>query len=610
MGILSASQTIKNARLQAGLSQNQLSEGICSAIALSNFETGKYGISPSTFSALMSKLGKPLEVYPLFESMNDHECYIHLSSAKHYIDHGKIEPAFSELEQTAAKKFNSNKFYYQTWLSLYSYILIFDEEQDPDRMIASLKEAVKLAQPDLDLSNLQPSCYNITEKKLILFIALFELLKKGNKLICSSILDQLKNHCEDDPDAHLLYAFIQSLYLYFIKDRKNTFRSSKQLQILSLKTGIHTFLIPAVFFMGVSGSNKKVDGIYASLETADAYFPFWADFLRKKYDLSDADIPAHLKQPKNLPEFHPLSLDMPEGMTDGFFDIYKKNVVTLGNIILSSRKDQRLSQQTLCNGLCNKSTLSRFENGSLNPGIPVTQYLLERLGFTNEFVFYGDRNEAEFYRIKEILTGHYKMDREHYRQYTVQLEPLSETDPLIRQQYFLFMTQLTENKDEIISLCKKALNITLPGFDISNISSYRLSWAEMSLVTVMVNAIAFSENHFDAPYYFQKIYEYSTQNDFGLLWKKNHLAHTLSKYVRYLGENRMYNILLARMEQWDFSSCSFHPGNMLNINYYLSQAYNFAADKEKAEEYRHLTSSLAIVLNDARAMKHLAEKDG
>lgn len=625
MGIISASQAVKNARSQAGWSQSQLADGICSVIALSNFETGKYGISPSTFSLLMSKMGTPCEEYPLFENMNDYECFKHLIAAKSYIDYSKTELALSELEQPVLKNFNHNKFYYQNWLYLYAYILILDEKQDSELIINTLKEAVGLTQPNFDLSDITPSRYNTIEKNLILFIGFFSMIKKAQLSLCADILRKLEGSHTDNPDTNLLYTFISGIYFYKLQDFTKAFIFSKNLQLLSLETGIHTFLIPAVFLMGICGRREyllngralheqsplltdHIAMIYASLETADVYSPLLGKYLQEHFDLSDIDILSSYQQNKKFPILRSLPLQLPTDLRDGSFDIYADSVVSLGAIIGSLRKEQALSQQTLCNGLCNKSTLSKFEKGLLTPNVLVSQYLLERLGTSSkEFVFYGSQTEADFYKIKETLSGHYKMNREQYRSYTEQLAPLAESNPLIKQQYYLFMTQLTEDKTEVIDLCNKALKITLPDFDIGNITHYRLSWAEMTLITVMVNAIAFSENHFDAPYYFQQIYQYMTNQNFELLWKKNHLAPTLSKYVRYLGENKMYKILLARMEQWDFSCCNFHFGNMLNINYYLSQAYMSAGEKEKAEKCSCLVASLAVLLNDSRALDHLSE---
>ncbi len=603
MGIISASETIKNARLQAGLSQSKLAEGICSTIALSNFETGKYGISPSNFSLLMSKLGRPCEEYPLFESMNDYECSKHLEDAKSYIYYCKAELALDELIQLEQKRFNRNKFYYQRWLSMYSYILIMDDLRDGDEIIDLLTKTVALTQPDFDINKLSPESYNYIEVSLILFIALFSITKKENSLLCAQVLEKMKKVCTKITDNHLLYLFIQCVYHLKAHDYSSVLPEAKKLKQLSLENNINTFLVTSVFFTGIAlfklDDPSASEHMHAAFLTADKYYPFLSCYFRKVFERTR--FPYNCGSIADSEEdisFKLLSLELPKDLTDGSFDIYGDDVVTIGTIIETLRKKQKLSQQILCNGLCNKSTLSKIEKNLLNPDILVAQAILERLGLSSkEFVFFGNQVETEFYNIKIQLTGNYKLSKEEYKLYVDRLGELSKESPLIEQHYYLFKTQTIQDKEKIMELCKKGIKITLPDFTMRDITNYRLSWAEMTLVTIWINTLAFTENHYDAPYYYQQLYQYSTDSDFELLWKKNHLATLLIKYDRYLGENKMYQILLARVEQWDFDCCNFYLDNMLNYNYYLFRAYSSFNNTEKAKEYYDLTASMTIILD-------------
>ena len=260
-------------------------------------------------------------------------------------------------------------------------------------------------------------------------------------------------------------------------------------------------------------------------------------------------------------------------------------------------------------GLCTKSTLSKLEKGQLNPNVLVSFGLLERLGLSSrEFTFYGTQEEAEFIKIKHILSGHYMMDKKEFNSYVDKLTELAGNNPLMLQQCYLYRTNLTKDRQEIIDLCQKAISLSIPDFDLLHLSKYRFSWAEMTLINIMLFAMAFSENALDVPYYYQQIYQYSIDNNFELLWKKNHLAVALSKYTQFLGENKMYKILLARFEQWDFSCCYFHLDTLLNLHYYLSQAYHSEGDIEKAQNLKSIATSLAIVLNNSRALE-LIERD-
>ncbi len=60
MSVRNAGTTIKEARLKAGLTQEKLSENVCSVLSLSRIENGSCGVSPSTFQALMQHAGVSL----------------------------------------------------------------------------------------------------------------------------------------------------------------------------------------------------------------------------------------------------------------------------------------------------------------------------------------------------------------------------------------------------------------------------------------------------------------------------------------------------------------------------------------------------------------------
>ena len=86
MSVQNAGAAIREARIKAGLSQEKLSEGICSALSLSRIENGTAGVSPSTFQALMAHAGAPCEAYPIFANRADFDCFYTLKRVRFYLD--------------------------------------------------------------------------------------------------------------------------------------------------------------------------------------------------------------------------------------------------------------------------------------------------------------------------------------------------------------------------------------------------------------------------------------------------------------------------------------------------------------------------------------------
>lgn len=614
MSILGISQTIKEARKRLGLSQRQLSEGICSITALCNIENDKYGVSPSTFEALMSKMGIHCKVYPTFENQNDYECFKHIEDATSYLRYCKLDLVYQELENLQSKSYNHNYNYYQKWLYLYSHLMIIDKRYDTDIILDCLKKGFLLSQSSFDLEKLDPVSYNYSETNLLLFYAFFILDRQEDYSLCKNILDQLESHCSHDQTTSFLYAFIQCYYFYKTEQFDEAYEYAKQLQLKSLSDGNYTFIIFSLYIKGLSLLPKKhlkeaKTYINASVDTSIIYSPLLTDALIRHINSIAPDL--ELKLSLDVPDVkipNLLSLDFPNNLKDGYFNIYSKNVIGLGDIILHRRTSQKISQIKLCQGLCSKSALSKIEQGKSKASILVSMGLLERLGLSSrEFCFYGSQQETAFYKIVLTLISHYRfhLDKQKYTSYIDDLIAIADNDPLMLQYCYLFKTQLTANKTEIINLCKKALNITIPNFELINIPQYRFSNVEMNFINVLVNAIAFSDNFSDAPYYFQLIYQYATDNNIELLWKKNYLAVALAKYVRFLGEKEMYSVLLARYKQWDFSCCYFYLDVLLDIYYYLSKAYHSIGDLDNALKYKSILTSIAIILNNVHALEHI-----
>ena len=117
MGIRNAGTVIKEARLRAGLTQDQMSEGICSLVSLCNIETGKKGVSPSTFHALMKKAGASGEVYPLFKDNKDFDAYMLLKNVRLYADKYCFNLAYKELMKLKLCSYGENRLYYQESLT-------------------------------------------------------------------------------------------------------------------------------------------------------------------------------------------------------------------------------------------------------------------------------------------------------------------------------------------------------------------------------------------------------------------------------------------------------------------------------------------------------------
>ncbi len=74
--------------------------------------------------------------------------------------------------------------------------------------------------------------------------------------------------------------------------------------------------------------------------------------------------------------------------------------IAIGNLIKERRKELKISQQTLCAGICNRYALSRIESGDLSVNSEIMSQLLERIGLYDEsFYGLGDKDGSNVRRI-------------------------------------------------------------------------------------------------------------------------------------------------------------------------------------------------------------------
>ena len=118
MSVRNAGKAIREARIKAGLTQEKLSDGICSTLSLSRIENCTAGVSPSTFHALMSRAGTECEAFPTFASRTDFDCFYTLKRARFYLEAWQFEDAYHQLMSVQDMNWADNRFYYQEWLLL------------------------------------------------------------------------------------------------------------------------------------------------------------------------------------------------------------------------------------------------------------------------------------------------------------------------------------------------------------------------------------------------------------------------------------------------------------------------------------------------------------
>lgn len=176
----------------------------------------------------------------------------------------------------------------------------------------------------------------------------------------------------------------------------------------------------------------------------------------------------------------------------------------LGIIIRQRRDMLGLSQQQLCQGICDRSTLSRIERGDQVPAYSTLRALLQRLGLQEKDIrFFLSQPDFETAQLqKEIVALNTRKQWLQAQQKIRQLQALpTAADPLTRQ--FILRAKalagyeqdgkaVPYSYEEQRQMLLEALQISCPGIDPEHLQGHLLGEEEGKLLNQI--AITYSES--------------------------------------------------------------------------------------------------------------------
>ena len=172
----------------------------------------------------------------------------------------------------------------------------------------------------------------------------------------------------------------------------------------------------------------------------------------------------------------------------------------LGEYIKQKRLDLGLTQEQLCEGICEPMTLSRLENGKQTPSRNRINALLQRLGLPDDRYFaLLSKNELEMEALqKEIVACNVTEKVPEGFEKLAQFEKLADPDDQIAQQFALRSRVLLGRLDgrytplEQIDLLMQTIRLTVPRFDLDEIGQSLYSIDEIKIINQI--GIAYSDD--------------------------------------------------------------------------------------------------------------------
>lgn len=232
--------------------------------------------------------------------------------------------------------------------------------------------------------------------------------------------------------------------------------------------------------------------------------------------------------------------------------------IFLGEVIRQRRVELRLTQEEVCEGICEPITISRMENGKQTPSRNRVKALLQRLGLPDDR-FYGllSAKELEISRLeKEIVSCNVRFERAEGEEKKVAraealaklqaLEQVIDGDDTLSQQlilrsrYLLGTEQGRYDFETGMALLLEAMRLTKPRFDIRQIEKGLYTEQEVKLINNMAQCCIRAGKHLDAIDILRQLLGYLQTSWKKILPHRAHIPFVAYNYARELCQVKRY----------------------------------------------------------------------
>ncbi|GEM_PF-2489771 len=618
MGIRNAGTVIKEARLRAGLTQDQMSEGICSLVSLCNIETGKKGVSPSTFHALMKKAGASGEVYPLFKDNKDFDAYMLLKNVRLYADKYCFNLAYKELMKLKLCSYGENRLYYQESLLLLARVKYLAGDTNYEKLLDILYTSLHISLPNFNLTDINQAFFSTIDYEILTLIAniCIDAQKKDTAWdICLSLVNCINKNIVDD--KYTAYVRILCLFTYsrlsFIAKDYDKVRENLTLAMhLSAEYYIETYRLEIILLKLLNEYCLDNSLICNDL----VYLLSLASHLKCGYvsKLKNLAIELGISQKCiNVPDPEiSVFTDFPfliseTDLSDGSFDLYDRNTLTIGALIGKFRKEQRLSLNELCEGLCSVSKLSKIETDTQYPGIFLSESLLNRLGYSErDFIFYGNISESEYYRQKSYLLSKYRHGETDSADYKKKLEAGLKSDNVaIRQLCMLLKNSTNRSSTKEYDALIEAIKLSIPNFNLSDFTGKRFSWTEISILNGLCAKMIKLGKKDDAQKTNNMLISYSQNYFITPGFKSISLFPSYRLHFRYLYNSRLYTQIIDELDSFDDELLLKSPETASDFFFYSAQANGELKNFGKMAEQAKIAAGFFILIGQNKRKNYL-----
>lgn len=285
----------------------------------------------------------------------------------------------------------------------------------------------------------------------------------------------------------------------------------------------------------------------------------------------------------------------------------------IGELIKKRRLELKLTQEQLCEGICEPITISRLENGRQTPSMNKLRVLLQRLDLPED-KYYAllNKNEMQVSDLQtEIVSCNVLKDSERGLPKIDELEEIADPDdPLIRQ--FILRSKVLLGKreneqiipytyEEKLDMLFEAIRLTAPNFDIDAIYEGLYSIDEVKVINQIATVYSDLKQHKKAIDIYYQLLKYIKKHFQNILQSGGLLSLVAFNYARKL------DLVGRYAEAVEIAEIGWQACVQYGQYYYLpstialiAECYHFLNEDEKSKKYYKQAFYLFEAINNKR----------
>lgn len=468
-------------REKAGISQNELCEGICSVATLSRLEWTEQNIGKWNIDVFLQRLGKSQDKFWTIVHIGDYEIMELRRKIWNCILYGDYDKAEEEIQRYEANV-GIEKLHEQ-FVKKCQGMIKGKRDNDWEGALQLFNDALKATVPKFCIEKVKDSLMGRDEMQIVLLIV-ESYSHLGEEEIAIEMTENLLKNIRkkewDEEELVKIYPKVVRIYDDFLKkeDRyEDVITLSQKAADMLVENGI-IFLLKELLEQIMWGmeERRRVEG-------------------RRFTIREEMDYAQYKKQVMVLKELWEEYGDLSEEAMLYCTNV-QKDVSVSNEIIAKCRKLCKLSQEKVSEDVCTVEQYSRIETGKCSPKEKSYRALMEKMNQAQERnrFFINAQEYSMHEKIRQIEKKINGLEKKKASEAWEKIRDEMPNDTLNNQQYIArydaLMKRYSKEIDfqQYIQELEKALCLTMPDFEKNDIKNWPLSRNEIILLSNIASA--------------------------------------------------------------------------------------------------------------------------